>query len=242
MWFYLHLANLILAWNSTKSAPLNGHYPKLQFPTYTWFSHAQSHICCFERIACTDEKKVYLFPPLPEWWAHTDSMNWRVKPSVQDCVQVPVEVCAGIQKTTVKIAWMSLPANWTLWDIKKKNPNFEISKYRPPFLTSSWQKNLIIVDDNVRLDLFIARCNVLWNACCFERIACADEKKSVPIPPFTQMMSAYEFNELKGEAFSTRLRVGRPVKVCSGISKRRKNCAEVIAGKLNAVGHREKET
>ena len=44
MWFYLHLANLILAWNSTKSAPLNGHYPKLQFSTCTWFSHAQSQI------------------------------------------------------------------------------------------------------------------------------------------------------------------------------------------------------
>ena len=44
MWFYLHLANLILVWNSTKSAPLNGHYPKLQFPTYTWFPHAQSQI------------------------------------------------------------------------------------------------------------------------------------------------------------------------------------------------------
>ena len=31
--FYLHLANLILAWKSTKSAPLNGHYPKLQLLT-----------------------------------------------------------------------------------------------------------------------------------------------------------------------------------------------------------------
>ena len=38
MWFCLHLANLILAWKSTKSAPLNGHYPKLQCPTYTCFS------------------------------------------------------------------------------------------------------------------------------------------------------------------------------------------------------------
>ena len=44
MWFYLHLANLILAWNSTKSAPLNGHYSKLQFSTYIWFSHAQSQM------------------------------------------------------------------------------------------------------------------------------------------------------------------------------------------------------
>ena len=42
--FSLHLANLILAWNSTKSTPLNWHYPKLQFSTYTWFSHAQSHL------------------------------------------------------------------------------------------------------------------------------------------------------------------------------------------------------
>ena len=41
MWFDLHLVSLISAWNSTKSAPLNGHYPKLQFPTYTWCSHAQ---------------------------------------------------------------------------------------------------------------------------------------------------------------------------------------------------------
>ena len=38
IWFYFHLANQILAWNSTKSAPLNGHYPKLQFPTYLNFS------------------------------------------------------------------------------------------------------------------------------------------------------------------------------------------------------------
>ena len=36
MWFYLHLANLILAWKSTKSAPLNGQYPKLQFLTYLY--------------------------------------------------------------------------------------------------------------------------------------------------------------------------------------------------------------
>ena len=45
VWFCLHLANLMLAWNSTKSAPLNGHYPKLQFLTYIWFSCAQSHMC-----------------------------------------------------------------------------------------------------------------------------------------------------------------------------------------------------
>ena len=44
MWFYLHLANQIFAWNSTKSADSNGLYPKLQFPTYVLFSHAQSHI------------------------------------------------------------------------------------------------------------------------------------------------------------------------------------------------------
>ena len=44
MWFYLHLANLILEWNSTKSALLNGHCPKLQFWTYAWFSHAQSQL------------------------------------------------------------------------------------------------------------------------------------------------------------------------------------------------------
>ena len=44
MWFYLYLKNLILARNSPKSAPLNGRYPKLQFPTYIWFSHAQSHV------------------------------------------------------------------------------------------------------------------------------------------------------------------------------------------------------
>ena len=49
MWFYLHLANLILAWNSTKSAPVNGHYPKLLFSTYTWFSHAQSQFRAFEQ-------------------------------------------------------------------------------------------------------------------------------------------------------------------------------------------------
>ena len=41
--FYLHLVNLILAQYSTKSAPFNGHYPKWQFLTYTWFSHALSH-------------------------------------------------------------------------------------------------------------------------------------------------------------------------------------------------------
>ena len=40
---FLHLLNLILAWNSIKSASLNGHYPKLQFLTYIRFSHAQSH-------------------------------------------------------------------------------------------------------------------------------------------------------------------------------------------------------
>ena len=50
MWFDLHLANLILAWNSTKSAPLNGHYPKLQFSTYIWFSHAQSHMLIVKKI------------------------------------------------------------------------------------------------------------------------------------------------------------------------------------------------
>ena len=44
MWFYLHLANLILAWNSTKSVHLNGRYSKLQFSTYTWFSYALSHL------------------------------------------------------------------------------------------------------------------------------------------------------------------------------------------------------
>ena len=44
MWFYLHLANLSLAWYITKSAPLNRHYPKLQFSTYTWFSYAPSHL------------------------------------------------------------------------------------------------------------------------------------------------------------------------------------------------------
>ena len=44
IWFYPQLPNLILAWNNTKSASLNGQYPKLQFPTYTWFSHAQSRI------------------------------------------------------------------------------------------------------------------------------------------------------------------------------------------------------
>ena len=48
MWFYLHLANLILAWNSTKSAPLNGHYPKLQFSTFTGFSHAPSHFPAYD--------------------------------------------------------------------------------------------------------------------------------------------------------------------------------------------------
>ena len=42
MKFYLHLANRILAWNRTKFAPLKSHYPKLQFPTYVCFSHAQS--------------------------------------------------------------------------------------------------------------------------------------------------------------------------------------------------------
>ncbi len=44
MWFYFHLANLILAWNSTKSAPLNRHYPNLMFSTYTWFFHALSQL------------------------------------------------------------------------------------------------------------------------------------------------------------------------------------------------------
>ena len=45
MWFYLYLTNLNLAWNNIKSAPLNWHDPKLQFPTYIWFSHAQSQMC-----------------------------------------------------------------------------------------------------------------------------------------------------------------------------------------------------
>ena len=44
MWFYLCLTHLILAWNSTKSAPLNGHHPKLQFPIFIWFSHARSRM------------------------------------------------------------------------------------------------------------------------------------------------------------------------------------------------------
>ena len=42
MWFYLHFTDLILAWNSTKSTPLNGHDTKLQFSTYTQISHAQN--------------------------------------------------------------------------------------------------------------------------------------------------------------------------------------------------------
>ena len=58
MWFYLHLANQISAWNSTKSAPLNGHYPKLQFPTYIWFSHAQSHIFKLNKTNCEEIKSL----------------------------------------------------------------------------------------------------------------------------------------------------------------------------------------
>ena len=37
MWFDLYLAILISAWNSTKSAPLNGHDPKLLFRLISGF-------------------------------------------------------------------------------------------------------------------------------------------------------------------------------------------------------------
>ena len=49
-WFYLHLANLVLSGNSTKSAPLNGHYPNFQYPTYTLFSHADTIMHTNQRL------------------------------------------------------------------------------------------------------------------------------------------------------------------------------------------------
>ena len=47
MWFYFHLVNLILAWNSTTSASLNGQYPHLQCSTCIWLSeHTKTVACC----------------------------------------------------------------------------------------------------------------------------------------------------------------------------------------------------
>ena len=52
MRLYLHLANQILAWNSTKSAPLTGHYPNLQFRLISGFlmhshiSRSQGEVSC----------------------------------------------------------------------------------------------------------------------------------------------------------------------------------------------------
>ena len=70
MWFYLHLASLILAWNGTKSAPLNVYYPKLQFPTYTWFSHAQSsylYTNCEEHFLGPKDPVTYKCQMLPNY-------------------------------------------------------------------------------------------------------------------------------------------------------------------------------
>ena len=70
VWFYLYLTNLILAWNSTKSAPLNGHYPKLQFPTYIWFSHAQSHLANDGWYICCQN--------VDELHSFTTSIKWNI--------------------------------------------------------------------------------------------------------------------------------------------------------------------
>ena len=50
-----------LARKSTKSAPLNGHYPKLQFPTCTWFSHAQSHFLNLRYIYSVTFHCLYIY-------------------------------------------------------------------------------------------------------------------------------------------------------------------------------------
>ena len=104
IWLFLQSANLILARNSTKYSPWNGQYPKLQFSTCTWFSHAQSYNsthsrCKRGKLWCVWilSKKGQWFSSsrCPKWWSKSGVLELYLTRNVQGVVNIFVDRVRG---------------------------------------------------------------------------------------------------------------------------------------------------
>ena len=150
MWFYLHVGSLILAWNSTKSASLDGLYPKLQFSTSDFLMH--SHECGWKifDLPCLPLYVLFFFLSHCLWtvwtitiWCKTLLWTWTLLPLKNCSVLSLLAMCmwpvilSGTVLKSLQFWIFILFFWWKMWRLCM--PKLSVISI---FVASSWQFNM----------------------------------------------------------------------------------------------------